>query len=98
MGTEPSASPIDDVAACLVQWAGMASLIIHHMLQGPEPDCPLCVQDALFELLCGTLAPLADRYAAADLELAAGALRDAVCTISDEILLVDHDSEPEAPR
>ena len=98
METEPQYSPVEDIAGCLVQWAGMGSMILLHMSRGPDGDCPVCVQEALFELLTGTLRPLADRYAAADLEIAAGSLTDAIQTISEEILLVDHDSEPDAPR
>jgi hypothetical protein len=98
MDTAEKPSPLDEIAGCLVQWAGMGSVILLHMSRGPDGDCPICVQDALYELLAGTLEPLADRYAVADLAITAGALADAIHTISEEILLVDHDSEPDAPR
>jgi hypothetical protein len=97
MDTERMPSPVDDIAGLLVQWAGMGSMILVHMSRSPDGDCPLCVQEMLFELILGTLRPLGDRYALADLEVAAGALGDAIKTISEEILLVGRDAEPDPP-
>jgi hypothetical protein len=98
MDTEEAPSPLDDIASWLVSWAGMGSLLLLHMSRGPDGDCPVCVQEALYDLLVDTLRPLGDRYALADLAVTAEALGEVIRTISEEIILVDHDSEPDAPR
>jgi hypothetical protein len=89
MHAEPTPSNLDRVVASLVQWAGMGSVIIDHMARFPAPANGSSAQDAFVSVLRSALAPLTDRHAAADLDVAATTLADAIETAAEEILLVD---------
>jgi hypothetical protein len=91
MAKNQNSSGIDRLVASIVQWAGMGSLIIEHMAQSARlaPANAPDAQGTFTRLLQGTLAPLADRHAASDLDAAATVMADAIETIADELLLVD---------
>jgi hypothetical protein len=80
---------IEELTDALVAWAGMGEQMIQHMRRfaGHDPVPPIEV--ALENVLAGTIAPLTDRHAAADLAAAIRVLRDAIETVADEVLLVD---------
>jgi hypothetical protein len=89
---ENSSAPTRNIEAltdALVQWAGMGEQIIQHMRRfaGDEPAPPIEV--VLTEVIGGTIAPLSDRHAAADLEAAVAVLNAAIDTLADEILLFE---------
>ena len=93
MDIQDTPGNLDRLVDPLVQWAGMGTMIIDHMARSAPhvpPDAP-GARETFAGLLRDTLAPLSDRYAAADLGLAATVLADAVATIAEEIILVDLD-------
>jgi hypothetical protein len=83
-------SNVDRLAEALVSWAGSGTLIIDHMARNFTPGGE-SIPDVLRRLIRGTLGPLADRHAAADLEAAATVIEDALETLAQEIYLVEPD-------
>jgi hypothetical protein len=67
----------------------MGAVIIDHMTRAPDAPNGLSAQDAFVTVLRSALDPPADRHAAADLDVAARTLADAIQTAGDELLLVD---------
>jgi hypothetical protein len=88
--TAPTSS-IEALTDALVRWAGMGEQMIGHMRRfaGDDPIPPIEV--ALGEVIGGTIGPLADRHAAADLDTAVTVLNAVIDTIAAEILLVNPD-------
>ena len=84
-------SNVDRLTEALVSWAGSGTLIIDHMSRNFTPGGD-SIPDVLHRLIRGTLVPLADRHAEADLTTAVGVLEDALETLAEEIYLVDSDA------
>lgn len=83
-------SYIERIAEDLASWAGSGALIVDHMARWPSPvSQEVDASATLATLIRDTLAPIAERHAAADLATAADVLADAVATLGSEILLVD---------
>jgi hypothetical protein len=84
-------SNVDRLSEALVSWAGSGTLIIDHMSRhftpGGDP-----IPDVLRRLIRGTLRPLADRHAEADLVAAVTVIEDALETLAEEIYLVDSEA------
>jgi hypothetical protein len=81
-------STVDRLSEAFVSWAGSGTLIIGHMSRNFTPGGDP-IPDVLRRLIRGTLAPLADRHAAADLAAAVAVIEDAIETLGEEIYLVE---------
>lgn len=81
-------SNVDRLSEALVSWAGSGTLIIDHMARNFTPGGDP-IPDVLRRLIRGTLRPLADRHAEADLRAAVTVIEDALETLAEELLLVD---------
>jgi hypothetical protein len=88
-------SNVERLTEALVSWAGSGTLIIDHMSRNFTPGGDP-IPDVLRRLIRGTLRPLADRHAEADLRAAVTVLEDALETLAEEIYLVD--PEPSGPE
>ena len=86
--TAPTAG-IESLTNALVCWASMGEQMIGHMRRfaGDDPVPPIEV--ALGDVIRGTIAPLADRHARADVDAAVAVLSAVIETVAAEILLVD---------
>lgn len=74
-----------------MSWAGSGTLIIDHMARNFTPGGDP-IPDVLRRLIRGSLRPLADRHAEADLAAAVTVIEDALATLAEEICLVDPDT------
>jgi hypothetical protein len=81
-------SNVDRLSEALVSWAGSGTLIIDHMARNHTPAGE-SIPDVLRRLIRGTLSPLADRHAAADLAAAVTVIEDALETLAQEIYLFE---------
>ncbi len=80
-------SHVERIAEELASWAGSGALIVDHMARWPSPvSQEVDASGTLTTLIRDTLAPIAERHAAADLATAAGVLADAIGTLGSEIL------------
>jgi hypothetical protein len=84
-------SNVERLTEALVSWAGSGTLIIDHMSRNFTPGGD-SIPDVLRRLIRGTLAPMADRHAEADLTTAVTVLEDALETLAEEIYLVDREA------
>ena|SRR5690242_7815428 len=86
--TAPTSS-MESLTNALVCWAGMGEQMIGHMRRfaGDDPVPPIEV--ALADVIGGTIAPLADCHASADIQAAVAVLSAVIETTAAEILLVD---------
>lgn len=84
-------SNVERLTEALVSWAGSGTLIIDHMSRNFTPGGD-SIPEVLRRLIRGTLAPMADRHAEADLTTAVTVLEDALETLAEEIYLVDREA------
>lgn len=88
---------LDVLTAALVSWTSASTQIVHHMATAPTAPSHSEITAILTKLVRDTLEPLNDRYAQEDVHTGARMAADAVDTLMEEILLMDHDAELE-PR
>ncbi len=83
---------LDVLTAALVSWTSASTQIVHHMATAPTAPSHSEITAILTRLVRGTLEPLTDRYAQEDVHIGARMAADAVDTLMEEILLMDHDA------
>lgn len=89
---------LDVLTAALVSWTSASTQIVHHMATAPTAPSHSEITAILTKLVRGSLEPLNDRYAEEDVHVGARLAADAVDTLMEEILLMDHDAADLEPR